>query len=118
MSQIYKADREQDPVTPNVDASVNQIVQQSQPPKQPGGFRRFMGAAVGIAGNIFAPGVGGVIGNLIGGGIGGVNSATDPNQFLRLQQQIDAQSEAFQTVSAVLKSKHDSAMAAINNMKG
>jgi hypothetical protein len=118
MSQIYNADPKSQRVTSDADASVNQIVQQSQPPKQPGGFRRFLGAAVGIAGNVFAPGIGGVLGNIIGGGIGGSNSATDPNQFLRLQQQVDAQSEAFQTVSAVLKSKHDSAMAAINNMKG
>jgi hypothetical protein len=116
MNQIYKADQGQQ--TSGVDASVNQIIQQSQLPKQPSGFRRFLGAAIGVAGNVFAPGIGGAIGNLIGGGTGGLNSSTDPNAFLRLQQQVDAQSEAFQTVSSVLKSKHDSAMAAINNIKG
>jgi hypothetical protein len=116
MNQIYNGN--QAAQATSVDASVNQIVQQAQPPKQPGGFRRFLGAAIGIAGNVFAPGIGGALGNLIGGGVGGLNSGSDPNQFLRLQQQMDAQSEAFQTVSAVMKSKHDSAMAAINNIKG
>jgi hypothetical protein len=117
MVDLNRADRVQ-PSTNSIDDSVNQIIQQSEPPKQPGGFRRFLGAAIGIAGNMFAPGVGGVLGNLIGGGVGGLGTGNDPNQFLRLQQQMNAQSEAFQTVSSVLKSKHDSAMAAINNMKG
>ena len=106
--------------TTNIDNQVNDIVSQSQvqPQHQPGGFRRFLGAAMGIAGNIFAPGLGGILGNVLGGGLGlGSSSATNPGQFLQLQQQIDAQQEAFQTVSAVLKSKHDSAMAAINNLK-
>ena len=111
--------------TTSIDSQVNNIVsqtQQPQPAHQPGGFRRFLGAAIGMAANIFAPGMGGMLGNLLGGGLGGGlgfpgSSASNPSQYLQLQQQISAQSEAFQTVSTVLKSKHDSAMAAINNMK-
>jgi hypothetical protein len=103
----------------NIDNPVNDILSQAQiqPQHQPGGFRRFLGAAVGIAGCVFAPGLGGVLGNILGGGLGLGSSSTNPAQFLQLQQQIDAQTEAFQTVSAVLKSKHDTAMAAIENMK-
>ena len=86
----------------------------AQTPKLPGTFRRILGAAVGMAGNIFAPGMGSLLSSVIGG----MNSAaTDPTQFLQLQQQINAQSEAFQSISNVLRSKHDSAMAAINNLK-
>jgi hypothetical protein len=102
----------------SVDQSLNQLLQQSQPPKQPGTFRRILGAAAGIAGNVFAPGLGGALGNLIGGGVGLGTASTDPNQFLRLAQQVNAQSEAFQAVSAVIKAKHDDAMAAINNIRG
>jgi hypothetical protein len=104
--------------TSNVDNQVNDILSQAQlqTPQQPSGFRRFLGAAVGIAGNILAPGFGGILGNMLGGGFG-LGSSTNPAQYLQLQQQVDAQSEAFQTVSAVLKSKHDSAMAAIDNTK-
>lgn len=101
----------------SVDDTLDQILKNAQGPKPPSAFRRFVGAAVGIAGNIVAPGAGGVLGNLIGG-LGGINTAsTDPTQFLRLQQQLQAQSEAFQAASNVLKSKHDSAMTAIGNLK-
>ena len=117
MVDLNRADRVQ-PSTNSIDDSVNQIINQSAPPKQLGGFRRFLGAAAGIAGSMFAPGIGGMIGNLIGGGAGGLGTGNDPNQYLRLQQQMNAQSEALQTVSSVMKSKHDSAMAAINNIKG
>ena len=103
----------------SVDQAVDRLVQQSQPqaPKPPGTFRRILGAAAGIAGNMFAPGLGGALGNLIGGGISGGTAGTDPNQYLQLARQVNAESEAFQAVSGVLKSKHDSAMAAINNIK-
>ena len=101
------------------DREVDHLIQQSQPqlPKQPGTFRRILGAAVGLAGNVFAPGLGGALGNLIGGGVSGGTAGTDPNQYLQLAKQVNAQSEAFQAVSDVLKSKHDSAMAAINTIK-
>jgi hypothetical protein len=105
------------PPASSADATLNTIIQDAQPPKQPGTFRRILGTVVGMAANVFAPGLGGLVGNLTGG-LGGANSAsTDPTQFLRLQQQMQSQSEAFQTVSNVLKSKHDSSMNAISNVK-
>ena len=49
--------------------NLNQILQATQPPKQPGRFRQFLGAAVGAVGNMFAPGIGGMIGSAISGGM-------------------------------------------------
>jgi len=98
------------------DTTLAATINGAQPPKLPGTFRRVLGAAVGLAGNMFAPGMGSILSSVIGGT--GLNSAsTDPMQYLQLQQQMNAQSEAFQSISNVLKSKHDSAMAAINNLK-
>ena len=45
--------------------NLNQILQATQPPKQPGRFRQFLGAAVGAVGNMFAPGIGGMNGSAI-----------------------------------------------------
>jgi len=39
--------------TPNY--SIDQILQATQPAKQPGGFRKVLGAVVGGVGNMFAP---------------------------------------------------------------
>ena len=98
------------------DTSLSDLINGVQPPKTPGAFRRFLGAAAGAAGNMFAPGMGSILSSMIGGI--GLNSASmDPTQYLQLQQQINAQSEAFQSISNVLRSKHESAMAAINNLK-
>jgi hypothetical protein len=100
----------------NPDATLDSIIQSAQAPKPPGTFRRILGAAAGIGGNIFFPGMGSILSSIIGGS--GINSAsTDPTQYLRLQQQMNAQSEVFQSISGVLKAKHDTAMAAINNLK-
>jgi hypothetical protein len=100
----------------NPDMTLNDLINSVQPPKSPGTFRRILGAAAGVAGNAFAPGMGSILSSVIGGA--GLNSAaTDPAQYLQLQQQINAQSEAFQSISNVLRSKHESAMAAINNLK-
>jgi len=102
--------------------SLNQILQATQPPKQPGRFRQFLGAAVGAVGNMFAPGIGGMIGSAISGGIGGIGGIGggglmgDTAGYLQLQQQMDAQTEAFQTASSVMKARHDAAMAAIRNI--
>lgn len=102
--------------------NLNQILQATQPPKQPGRFRQFLGAAVGAVGNMFAPGIGGMIGSAIsggiGGGIGGIGGGLmgDTAGYLQLQQQMDAQTEAFQTASSVMKARHDAAMAAIRNI--
>jgi hypothetical protein len=40
----------------------------------------------------------------------------DTAGYLQLQQQMDAQTEAFQTASSVMKARHDAAMAAIRNI--
>ena len=105
--------------TPNYD--LNQILQSTKPPSQPGGFRRVLGAVVGGVGNLVAPGIGGMIGNVIsgGGGLGGINAASafnDSMQYLQLQQQMNQQQQLFETASAVLKSRHDASMDAIRNI--
>jgi hypothetical protein len=100
----------------NPDTTLDDLIKNAQPPKPPGTFRRILGAAAGVAGNAFAPGMGSILSSMIGG-IGLNSAATDPTQYLQLQQQINAQSEAFQSLSNVLRSKHESAMAAINNLK-
>jgi len=106
--------------------SIDQILQATQPAKQPGGFRRVLGALVGGAGNMFAPGIGSLIGGTISGGgiLGGVSvgvggltgMGSDPMQYIQLQQQISQQSEMFETASQVLKSRHDASMQAIRNI--
>jgi hypothetical protein len=103
--------------TPNY--NINQILQTTKQQGQPSGFRRVLGSIVGGVGNIFAPGIGGLIGNAIAGGSGGIGTAGlmgDSAQFLQLQQQMSLQQEMFQTASAVVKSRHDCAMAAIRNI--
>src|SRR5580704_3809684 len=110
--------------TPNY--SIDQILQATQTPKQPGAFRRVLGAVVGGVGNLVAPGIGSLIGGTISGGIGGIGGSigiggigasgvgglgSDTMQYIQLQQQ-----EAFETASNVLKSKHDASMAAIRNI--
>ena len=101
--------------------SLDQILQATRPQaKQPGGFRRILGGIVGSVGNIFAPGVGGLIGRAIGGGgTGGINQTGllgEAMQFLQFQQQMSMEQEAYEAVSAIVKSRHDAAMAAIRNI--
>jgi hypothetical protein len=114
--------------TPNY--SLDQILQSTQP-KQPGAFRRILGSVVGGVGNLVAPGVGGLIGGVISGGSiggilggGGLSGALsvgsglmgDTEQFLQLQQTMAQQQELFETASAIVKSRHDAAMASIRNI--
>jgi uncharacterized protein YcfJ len=94
--------------------SIDQILQTTQGPSQPGAFRRILGGVVGGVGNMFAPGLGSMIGNAISGGVGGLVGNT--MQYLQLQQKMNAESEAFETASAVMKSRHDASMAAIRNI--
>ena len=115
----------------NTNYSLDQILQATQAPKQPGAFRRILGSVVGGVGNMFAPGIGGIIGGAIGGGslggilsggIGGVGGTLsvgsgglmgDTMQYLQLQQAMSQQQELFETASAIVKSRHDASMAAI-----
>ena len=111
----------------NLDSSLGQ----AQTPKQPGMFRRILGMAVGVAGNMFMPGIGGMLGNLIGGGSGGLGNgaagaiagganqiASEGTAYLQLLRQVDQEQEGIQTMGAVLKSKHDALMDVIQDLKG
>ena len=71
--------------------------------------------AATTAANIAAPGLGGLLGGKITSGL--LNMNNNPIQYLQLQQQMLAEARAYETVSTVLKAKHDSAMAAIRNMR-
>jgi hypothetical protein len=87
-------------------------------PKRPGTFRRILGSVAGTAANAFIPGVGSLLGNLIGGGYAGPsNLLGDSAQFLQFQQQMQAEMRQFETISAILKARHDCAMDAIRNIK-
>lgn len=106
---------------PSPDYSLDQILQGTQTaPKGPSAFRRVLGGVVGTVGNIFAPGLGGIIGSAIGGssGFGGVSGGlmNDSMQYLQLQKQMNAEQQAFETASSVLKARHDASMAAIRNI--
>ena len=100
--------------------SMDQILQNTKPPSQPGTFRRLLGSLVGSVGNMFAPGIGGIIGSAIsGGGFGGTSQAgliNDSAGYLQLQKQLSQDQEMFEAASAVVKSRHDAAMAAIRNI--
>lgn len=104
--------------TPNY--GIDQILQAAQPQAQPSGFRRVLGGIVGGVGNMFLPGIGGMIGGAISGasglGSGQAGLLGSSVQFLQLQQEMSVEQEAFQAVSAVVKSRHDSCMDAIRNI--
>ena len=95
--------------------SIDQILQATTPQKQPGGFRKVLGGIVGGVGNILMPGVGGLIGNAIAGSSGSSQTGLlgDAVQYLNLQKEMTSEQEAFETASAVLKSRHDASMASI-----
>jgi hypothetical protein len=83
-----------------------------------GGFRRVLGGIAGAAANLFVPGLGGVLGNWIGSGASRTGAMSgDATQYLQLQMQMQAESRAFETMSTILKSRHDAAMSAIRNIK-
>jgi hypothetical protein len=104
-------------ITPNF--ALNDILQMTQkPPAQGGKFRQVLGGVVGGVGNLFMPGIGTAIGGLISGGrMNSTGLLGESSQFLELQRQIQMETRAFETASAVLKSRHDAAMSAIRNMK-
>ena len=97
--------------------SINSLIQQTQP----SAFRRILGGVVGGVGNIFAPGLGSALGGAIAGSAGGTGIAgamsSDSTYYLQLQQQMEAESRAFEAASNVLKSRHDAAMASIQNIR-
>ena len=102
--------------TPNY--SMDQIMQATRGTSEKSGFRRILGGVVGTVGNVIMPGVGGAIGNMISGG--SLNSSGllgESTQFLELQRSMQMESRAFETASAVMKSRHDASMSAIRNLK-
>jgi len=101
-------------LTPNY--SLDQILQPTTS-SPGGGFRRVLGAVAGGVTNLIAPGAGGIISNIVGGA-GGLSGLTgETTQFLQLQRQMQMESRAFETASAVLKSRHDASMSAIRNIR-
>jgi hypothetical protein len=86
-------------------------------PKPPNKFLSALGKVVRVAGtvagNVFMPGLGGATGNLLGemAGLG-----SDPVQYLKLQEKIQAESRMYEAASAVLKAKHDAAMDCLRNI--
>lgn len=107
-----------DNIVPSQQYSLADILQYTQP-KQPGVFRRILGSVAGGAANAVLPGVGTLIGSMIGGGIAGPSGGLlgESAQFLQLQQQMEAEMRAYETVSTILKCRHDVSMDAIRNMK-
>jgi homoserine kinase len=117
-----------------VDQQLNQIEQQQQSelqqlqPHQPSLFRRILGGVAGMAGNMFAPGLGGALGNLIGGGssfasgLGASGSAANAanlaaaNQLLAVAKQSNEDEEMTELASNLEKSKHETFMAVIQNI--
>jgi hypothetical protein len=98
---------------------LDEILQATQSQSQPSTFRRVLGGLVGGIGNMVAPGMGGMIGSLIsgsGGMGGGGGMMGDMMKYLQLQQQMSVEQEQFEAVSSVMKSRHDSSMAAIRNI--
>jgi hypothetical protein len=92
---------------------------QSPPPdsaaKQPNKFWGALGKAGSVAANVMLPGAGGIFADMLRGmGIGAFGS--DPVQYLRLQERMQAESRAYEAVSAVLKAKHDAAMDSLRNI--
>lgn len=103
--------------TPNY--SIDDILKSVQEPqKQSGRWRQVLGGVAGGAANIFAPGLGTAIGGMISGGkLNSTGLLGESTQFLELQRNMQMESRAFETASAVLKSRHDAAMSAIRNIK-
>lgn len=119
-------------------------LQQIPVPQQPSLFRRILGGVAGMAGNFFAPGLGGALGSLIGGGgsalgpgalgslfggsaaftqnLAAAESAANAQDFaaeqqlLAVQRQENEQQEAIETASSVQKSKHQTLISVIQNI--
>ena len=93
-------------------------MQSPLPDSQPTQASKFWGAigkAGSVAANLMLPGVGGIFTDMLRGmGVGALGS--DPVQYLRLQERMQAESRAYEAVSSVLKAKHDAAMDSLRNI--
>src|SRR5579859_2442035 len=87
-------------------------------------FRQVLGGTINLAGQLAGVAAGGstmgmgpLAGNIANGLLGGVGGTTDagsidPMQLLQLQEQIQTQSQVFNTLTNVSKEEHDTRMAA------
>jgi hypothetical protein len=103
-------------------------LQQLQVPHQPSMFRRVLGGVAGMAGNAFAPGLGGALGNIIGGGSSfasdlaasglAANAANfaAANALQAVATQANQDQEMTELASTIAKSKHSTFMAIIQNI--
>ena len=103
-------------------ASLNNILNMTTPAASvgPSGARAVFSSILGGIGNLAFPGLGTIIGNAIGGSALGAAMPLlggQTTQYLQMQQQMEAESIAFDLASTVLKVRHDSASKAIENMK-
>jgi hypothetical protein len=106
--------------------SIDDILRFTQPSKG-SGFKRVLGTIAGGAGsvlggaaNLLVPGLGSLFGGklssgLLGAAMPGLGSET--TQFLELQRQMQLETRTFETITTMLKVRHDSEMSAIRNMK-
>ena len=99
---------------------------------EPSVFRRILGGVTGLAGNMFAPGLGGALGRVIGGtsfsstaGFSSIlntaqaantQAATEASQLLQVAQVANEQQEMTEMMSNLAKSKHDTAMSVIQSI--
>jgi hypothetical protein len=106
------------PTVPDLNVSLDDVVSQATPGKS-GGFAGVLKSIGKGAANILLPGLGSAIGGglssqLLAGAMPGLGSST--TQYLVLQQKMQQEQLAFETMSTVLKVRADSAMSAIRNM--
>ncbi|MBN2433458.1 MAG: hypothetical protein JXQ27_18445 [Acidobacteria bacterium] len=96
--------------------SLQDISNITQP--KPSGWSKFKSVLGGIAGaaSSFIPGAGIISGLLGGGGVGGTGS-NQQWELLQQQYQIQQETQMFNMMTNVSKTKHDAAMSAIRNMK-
>jgi hypothetical protein len=100
------------------DLNVADVVNQATPGKS-GGFAGVLKSIGKGAANILLPGLGTAIGGglsaqLLGSAMPGLGSNT--TQYLVMQQQMQQEQLAFETMSTVLKVRADTSMTAIRNM--
>jgi hypothetical protein len=104
--------------TEKSDVNVGDVLQQALPGKS-GGFKGILGTIGRGAANILLPGLGGALGTGISGRLLGSlmpGLGSDAGQYLALQNQMQQEQLAFETVSTVLKIRADTSMTAIRNM--
>src|SRR5215831_8669159 len=103
---------------PDLNVNLDDTVNQATPGKS-GGFAGVLKSIGKGAANILLPGLGSAIGGglssqLLGAAMPGLGSST--TQYLVLQQKMQQEQLAFETMSTVLKVRADASMSAIRNM--